>query len=147
MRTLKKHIDLNSSGTWQFLRSYRATPHSSTGESHTTALFGHNIRTHLPTISTNIKVNVWTKMKESDEKYKHYQKIYADKKRHTMKNSIKCGDPVRVKNQTRNKVNTPLPPRASCGNPAFNTNFVMCKIIVYIISKLERGIMSQVMII
>jgi len=43
-------------------------------------------------------------MKESDEKYKQFQKTYADQKRHTIKSSIKCGDPVLVKNQTRNKM-------------------------------------------
>jgi len=96
MRTLKKYLQTNSSGTWkqtlwQFLRSYRATPYSSTGIPPATAVFGHNIRTQLPTIFTNIKSKVWRKMKENDEKYKQYQKTYADKKRHTMKSYIKCG--------------------------------------------------------
>ena len=62
MRTLKKHLRTSSAdgipikqGLYKFLRSYRATPHSSTKIAPAQAMFGRTFRTRIPELSECIE--------------------------------------------------------------------------------------------
>ncbi|KAI0236166.1 hypothetical protein LSAT2_013234, partial [Lamellibrachia satsuma] len=84
MRTLEKAVRcamIEGKGwkqeMYRFLRSYRATPHSSTGVPPATTLFNRSIRTTLPEVKTPLFDKT---MKETDAAAKFRMKQKADRR-------------------------------------------------------------------
>ena len=102
MRTLKKAV--RTSGNWtqelhKFLRSYRATPHCTTGVAPAASLFNRPFRTRLPEIPNVSKQSVSDKeIRHNDQAGKQKMKEYADNRRHTKLSSIQVGDTVLMRN-------------------------------------------------
>ena len=111
MRTLEKAVHcamIEGKGCkqemYRFLRSYRATPHSSTGVPLATALFNRSIRTTLP----EIKIPLFDKtMRETDAAAKFRMKQYADRRTNAKPSNLQPGDTVLVKQRRVNKNSTP----------------------------------------
>ena len=84
-----------------FLRSYRTTPHCTTGETPAGLLFGkRNFRTRIPEISVKIDD---TEIRDRDRRNKTRIKKYADRKSNVTKSWIKVGDTVLVKKPRQSK--------------------------------------------
>ena len=82
------------------LLNYRATPHSSTGVSPSTALMGRQIRTKLPMLPENLKPKVSQdkKIRGHDQKMKHTYKDNYDRRHGVVSLSpLKPGDSVLTK--------------------------------------------------
>nr|XP_002730526.1 PREDICTED: uncharacterized protein K02A2.6-like [Saccoglossus kowalevskii] len=94
-------------GLFQFLRQYRATPHSTTGISPFKALNSRKMKTTLPQIYNNKPDR---KIQASDAKRKLCMKKYADTRNHAKASDLGIGDRVLVKQQKRNKMSTPFNP-------------------------------------
>ena len=77
---------------YRFLRSYRATPHSSTGVSPATARFNRNIKTTLPENKEASKSD--RTMREADARAKSRMKQYADKRAKAKSSNLQPGDIV-----------------------------------------------------
>ena len=110
MRTLTKaiHSAISDRKPWkqylhQFLRNYRVTPHKTTNQSPSFALFGRNVKSTLPDI---LEESQDTLMKETDYTRKMKMKTYADKK-HAKSSTIEIGDTVLVRQKKQNKFTTP----------------------------------------
>ena len=115
MRTLEKAIRcaILEGKVWKqemyrFLRSYRATPHSSTGVSPATALFNRNIKTTLPENKEASKSD--RTMREADARTKSRMKQYADKRAKAKSSNLQPGDIVMMKQRITNKYSTPYQP-------------------------------------
>jgi hypothetical protein len=101
MRTIKKCIkaaDIEGQN-WQqamrdFLCSYRATPHSSTGKSPASLFFKGQFKTKLPELDVK---NDDHEVREKDFKAKNIMKHYHDKKPYIKDSNISIGDRVIVK--------------------------------------------------
>ncbi|KAK3092457.1 hypothetical protein FSP39_003031 [Pinctada imbricata] len=89
---------------YQFLRNYRATPHSTTGIPPATALFGRNITIRIPEV--NFKKDD-TKIRQRDRKQKEKMKTHADKKNQAKPSKLQKGDTVIVKQKRENKLSPP----------------------------------------
>lgn len=92
-----------------FLRSYRATPHASTNVSPHQALFGRAPRTRLPTEHI---VDKSTSLHIHDRKARLRMQQSADKRAHRAV-TLKIGDTVLVKNDTRGKFTPTFHPVAA----------------------------------
>ncbi|KAI0210788.1 hypothetical protein LSAT2_004428 [Lamellibrachia satsuma] len=117
MRTLEKAIRcaILEGKVWKqemyrFLRSYRATPHSSTGVSPATALFNRNIKTTLPENKEASKSD--RTMRDADAIAKSRVKQYADKRAKAKSSNLQPGDIVMMKQKRTNKYSTPHQPMA-----------------------------------
>lgn len=121
MRTLNKHVRSSSSQgeNWkrqlaQFLRHYRATPHSSTKVSPFEALTGRKMKFGLPELPSS-PVHppplVTSKMALNDATSKAKMKAYGDQKRHAAPSTLSPGDPVLVKQPKANKTTPPFDPK------------------------------------
>ena len=122
MRTLKKVVQIGKleKGSWkqdlfQFMRHYRATPHSTTSESPAKLLNGRKLRTDMP-ILTNKKKQVHFKdqdeqIRERDARQKQYMKELADERNRCQEHSVREGDKVLVKQDPSNKLDTPYKPK------------------------------------
>ena len=120
MRTLGKAVKtaMVEIGSWkqqlyQFLRHYRATPHSTTGVSPAMMLNGRKLRTELPVVHVQKKVRFQDQenlLKQRDERLKEYMKGIADEKRHSEKSNISEGDRVLIKSDEKGKLVTPYRP-------------------------------------
>ena len=115
MRTIGKFVKTATAEqrSWKqelnnFLRNYRATPHSTTGIPPAQLLMGRNIKTKIPTIVTESNDG---KIRETDKEKKISMKTYADKKRHARESQIKKGDKVLLKQNKRDKLSTPYDPK------------------------------------
>ena len=89
----------------QFLRSYRSTPHSTTGIPPAVLMFGENRTDRLPTIREN-KITFETSVdiaRKNDNTSKEKSKIYADKRRKANEHVLKCGDSVFMEQKRVNK--------------------------------------------
>ncbi|KAK3083972.1 hypothetical protein FSP39_006106 [Pinctada imbricata] len=92
----------------QFLRNYRATPHSTTGISPAEILFSRTIKTKLPEMP---KSPPNSPLRNNDASEKSKNKKYADSKRKGRESSIKEGDQVLVKQRKRDKLTPPFHPK------------------------------------
>ena len=81
----------------KFLLAYRTTPHSSTGATPAFLMFGRERKTKLPELRPNKSV-LDEGIRDRDWNQKLAGKVYADKRRHALDNSITPGDKVLVKN-------------------------------------------------
>jgi hypothetical protein len=100
----------------QFLRNYRATPHTSTKIPPFTALTGRKMRIGLPEApQANPTVQspeaLQSKMVQNDQCSKSKMKIYADTKRRTVESDLAPGDTVLVKQPKTNKLTPPFDPK------------------------------------
>ena len=113
MRTLKKCIHTSTAqgknwkqGLWQFLKQYRATPHSSTGIAPAQALYGKNIHTEIPSLLQTKTNDLEGKDKDSKEK----MKSYTDKRRQVKESDIEEGDKVLLSNRNPKGMEPPFYP-------------------------------------
>jgi hypothetical protein len=102
MRNLKKlyRTATTTQQNWkqalnQYLRNFRATPHSSTGIAPATLLFGREVRTRLPEMPPKARNDLVVRSK--DQKSKAKMKDNAEKGRHFNKKPICTGDFVLLK--------------------------------------------------
>ena len=89
---------------YQFLRQYRATPHTSTKFSPHRLLFGREPGTKLPCVSTEDNHDnraVHAAARENDKQAKQCQKTYADKRNKAEHNNLHVGDMVLMRNDKR----------------------------------------------
>ena len=96
---------------YRFLLSYRATPHTSTGEPPAELLFNRVIRSGVPAISEQYTtpVNVAERNKRVEEKMKQRKekvKTYVDKTRGAKKINVAVGDTVLLRQSKTNKFST-----------------------------------------
>ena len=91
-----------------FLLNYHATPHSSTGTPPATLMFGREIQTSLPRLSSS-QQNPNVRKKDADAKEK--MKTYADQKRHVRECVINIGDNVLVKREGMKKSDPEYSPK------------------------------------
>ncbi len=100
MRTIKKVIREKPCNWKQLMNKllldYRTTPHSSTGVSPASLLFGRDIGTRLPMIPRKPRND--SEIRQNDSEAKSRMKKYADNKRYVKESTIKVGDNVLVKN-------------------------------------------------
>jgi hypothetical protein len=101
MRTIKKAIKTAyvegknwKQEMYRFLRNYRATPHSTTGEAPATLLFGRPISTKLPYVTAQADDE---QIRQRDNERKSIMKDYADAKSNIKPTNIEEGDTVIVK--------------------------------------------------
>ena len=88
----------------QFLRQYRATPHTSTKSSPHRWLFGREPGTKLPRVSTEDNHDnrpVYAAARENDKQAKQCQKTYADKRNKAEHNNLHGGYMVLMPNDKR----------------------------------------------
>jgi transposase InsO family protein len=117
MRTVKKivKIALTQQKPWReeltnFLRNFRATPHSSTGKAPATAFFNRQLRTKLPDVHTNARDPAG--IQETDQKAKRKMKKYADSKAYVKPSRVRPGDTVVLKRDpSHRKSETPYEPK------------------------------------
>ena len=95
----------------EFLRQYRATPHSTTGLSPCELLNGRKLRTRLSTIDETAREQCPKTIKERDTEQKVKMKAHADKVLHTKPSDIAVGDCVLVKQKKKNAFSTPFNPK------------------------------------
>ena len=81
----------------RFLRSYRATPHSTTSIAPATALFSRPIRVRLREMK-HLRVQNDDKIRNKDTVKKEKIRKYADDKRYVKKFPVQIGDEVLLKN-------------------------------------------------
>jgi len=97
----------------QFLRSYRAAPHSSTGLSPNQLMFGRNISSRLPESKEPVEEEISKDLSraiENCEKAADRNRAYGNKRRNTKASDIKLGDTVLVKQAKVNKLTSPFNP-------------------------------------
>lgn len=100
---------------YQFLRQYRATPHTSTKFSPHHLLFGREPATKLPYITVNDDHDhneIHAAARRNDEQAKQTQKTYADHRNRATHNDLQVGDTVLMRNDKKsNKLSTPFSPK------------------------------------
>ncbi|KAK7111230.1 hypothetical protein V1264_010901 [Littorina saxatilis] len=89
---------------YKFLRSYRATPHCSTGTSPAEALLGRKFKTQLPELQDKATSPLDDTIRQHDDKMKAKMKVYADARRHAVDSPIQVGDTVLVRQKRDSKL-------------------------------------------
>ena len=95
--------------THQFLRTYRFTPHTTTGFTPHRLLFGRDPRTKMPDAESFTHPDD-SNVRKGDAEAKDIMKSYADKRLHAAANPIDIGDAILVKQPRLNKLSTPFNP-------------------------------------
>ena len=83
---------------YQFLRNYRATPHSSTGKAPATVLNGYPLRTKLPEFSMRKDP---ADIQASDQNAKSKMKFHAEKRRNIVESKLNVGDKILMRHMTK----------------------------------------------
>ena len=96
----------------RFLLAYRTTPHTTTGESPSKLLFGHDIRSKLPDLALfNENPNQPSAVRDNDSARKQAAKDRSDSRFNAKERDLEPGDKVLVRNdQPTNKLSTPFLP-------------------------------------
>ncbi|KAI8513647.1 hypothetical protein Bbelb_079710 [Branchiostoma belcheri] len=94
----------------KMLRSYRATPHTTTNHPPATLLFQRAMKTRLPELTLK-QPEVNKEAKQNDQKAKMEMKKYTDRKRRAKENNIDIGDTVLVSQRKQNKLTPPYDPK------------------------------------
>ena len=81
----------------KFLLAYRTTPHSTTGMTPASLMFGRELKTKLPELRPN-KSLLDESIRDRDWNHKLSSKLYADKQRNATFNPVVPGDKVLLKN-------------------------------------------------
>ncbi|KAK7112338.1 hypothetical protein V1264_011807 [Littorina saxatilis] len=89
---------------YKFLRSYRATPHCSTGTSPAEVLLGRKFKTQLPQLEDNATSPLDDTIRQHDGVMKKKMKVYADARRHAADSPIQVGDTVLVRQKRDSKL-------------------------------------------
>lgn len=119
MKTLGKAVRTAQleTGNWKqqlfhFLRHYRATPHTTTSVSPAELLNGRKLRTELPVYKSPVKKVQFMdeRLIKRDERMKMYMKMMADARNHAKKPELEPGDHVLIKQQKKEKLDTPFRP-------------------------------------
>ncbi len=92
----------------KYLRSYRTTPHNTTGKPPAELLFSRSIRTKLPEVREQAVNDGDVRDRDAERKMK--SKIYADVKRGAKPCDIRAGETVLVKQPKRNKLTSDFKP-------------------------------------
>lgn len=115
MKTLNKTIRASvvEGNNWKhtlfdFLRNYRATPHSTTGTSPFELLFNRKPQIKLPDFDSGVPHSNEISLK--DKSRKAQMKEYADRANHAKIISLKVGDLVLVRQKKINKLTPPFEP-------------------------------------
>lgn len=90
----------------KFLVAYRSTPHSVTGFTPFSLMFGREMRTKLPQL--DYSVDSQSVAKDNDSKYKVRMKEYAD--RNSRENKVVVGDTVVLRNEQKSKLDPDFKP-------------------------------------
>ena len=114
MKTLQKFITTTTveGSSWRmslpnFLRVYRSTPHSVTGRSPYSQLFGgREMRGKIPQFSLSSEEDPEVRQKDALAKQK--MKMYADKRANAKPSPIQEGDVVLLRQEKKNKLSTPF---------------------------------------
>ncbi|CAC5367707.1 unnamed protein product [Mytilus coruscus] len=88
---------------FKFLRNCRATKHATTEVSQAKVLFGRNIKTKLPTITSNYQDK---EIRETDQRKEDKMKDYVDTRRNDEPSNLQIGDTVLVKQDKQNELST-----------------------------------------
>ena len=94
-----------------FLMNYRATPHTTTGETPAKLLMGRALRTKVPQLIATAKSPEITHARERDAIQKQKYKENADKYLHAAHSTISVGDKVLLRQPHRDKLTTGFDPR------------------------------------
>ena len=98
---------------YNFLLSYRTTPHCSTGVAPTQLLFNREVRNNIP-LPKKEEINYYDlhkKAKENMERKQQKAKVYTDTKRRARNSEISIGSNVIVKQERRNKLTSRFDPK------------------------------------
>ena len=116
MRTLNKTVEAAQceNKSWEnelftFLRNYRATPHSSTGQTPAFLLFGRNIGTKLPQYTEKPEND--QALRQKDTAAKEIMKQNAERKKEHKVHDFQNGDRVLVQSQNKGKLKTFYDPK------------------------------------
>ena len=111
MRTLNKTVEAAhcENKVWQhelftFLRNYRATPHTTTGETPASLMFARNIATKLPEFAAKKQND--EAVRQKDQAAKERMKGDAEKRKQHESHTFNIGDTVLVKSERKNKLST-----------------------------------------
>ena len=88
----------------RFLLQYRTTPHCTTNVPPAELMFNRTVRGKLPELKKQNVVNRHKEAHDNEQSRKHYNKQYADKRRHVKESKIEVGDSVLVREERRNKL-------------------------------------------
>ncbi|XP_021378396.1 uncharacterized protein LOC110466305 [Mizuhopecten yessoensis] len=95
-----------------FLRQYRTTPHSTTGQTPYRLMFGREPRTKMPQVAERQQNALHEQVRERDSKRKCQMKLYADARNHAKDSDISVGDVVVVQQDMKgNKLTTAFDPQ------------------------------------
>ena len=114
VKTLQKFITTITveGSSWKmslpdFLRVYRSTPHTVTGRSPYSQLFGgREMRGKIPQFSLSSEED--PEVRQKDALLKRKMKIYADKRANAKPSPIREGDTVLLRQEKKNKLSTPF---------------------------------------
>jgi hypothetical protein len=87
-----------------YLIAYRNTPHPTTGMCPAELMFRRKLRTKLPELRENVRLD--EEMRDKDREKKEKMKGYADKRRNAKESNLSEGDKVLLKQQRINKWTT-----------------------------------------
>jgi hypothetical protein len=91
----------------KYLRSYRSTPHSTTGISPSKLLFGRDLTCRLPDVEVQVNESATTTQAlKRDEAFKLKSSEYQNKRRRVQQTLFKPGDKVFVRQKRSNKYMT-----------------------------------------
>ena len=93
-----------------YLLNYRATPHSTTGETPAEILFGRKIITKVPIMAPRCQTKIHQSVKQRDQTSKRKAKQLYDKRKHSREHRLKVGDKVLLK-QRKSTTQTPYDPQ------------------------------------
>lgn len=115
MRNLNKIVRISNveRSSWQsdlynFLRNYRATPHSTTNKSPAELLFGRKLRITLPEITPTVNDDL---LRETDAHAKCKMKKYADIRARAIPCCVNIGDLVLLKKKKEGKLSLSYDPQ------------------------------------
>ena len=118
MRTIGKairtaHIEKKNwkQALYQFLRQYRATPHSTTNVSPSEALNNRKLKIPLPSIPKTQQQETQDPMRKRDQEKKEKMKKYSDHRQHSKTTDLKIGDTVLIRQPKKNKLTPPFNPK------------------------------------
>ena len=110
-----------------FLLQYHSTPHSTTDKCPTELLFGHKLKTKLPSTAAVLGIKTGQEIRAYHDTKKLEQKLYADKRHRSKSKKIQPGDKILIKqhNQLPSHHSTPIPMMSVRLKPSKTTLFTI----------------------
>ena len=109
MKTIKTaHLERRDwkLAVYEFLFSYRHSPHCTTQIAPSTLMFNRQCRYTIPTNMTSAPDDIYHTARRNIIHSKHKSKIYSDNRRNAKDSTLKPGDRVLVKQDRTNKLST-----------------------------------------